>query len=66
MRAQKEDLLRKPTTTFYGRLPRALLLKIERVMITVVEFRAKQATGSQYLLTDKSYDNYFFIGNDLD
>ena len=29
MRAQKEDLLRKPTTTFYGRLPRALSLKIE-------------------------------------
>ena len=38
----------------------------ESSMITVVEFRAKQATGSQYLLTDKSYDNYFFIGNDLD
>ena len=31
MRAQKEDLLRKHTTTFYGRIPRALLLKIERV-----------------------------------
>ena len=38
----------------------------EGSMITVVVFRAKQATGSQYLLTDKSYDNYFFIGNDLD
>ena len=35
-------------------------------MITVVEFRAKQATGSRYLLTDKLYDNYFFIGIDLD
>ena len=35
-------------------------------MITVVEFRAKKATGSQYLLTDKLYDSYFFIGIDLD
>jgi hypothetical protein len=35
-------------------------------MITVVGFRAKQATGSQYMLTDKLYPNYFFIRIDLD
>ena len=35
-------------------------------MITVVEFRAKQATGSLYMLTDKFYTNYFFIRIDLD
>ena len=27
-------------------------------MITVVEFRAKQATGSRYMPTDKFYANY--------
>ena len=35
-------------------------------MITVVELRAKQATRSRYMPTDKSYDNYFFIEIDLD
>ena len=35
-------------------------------MITVVQFRAKHATGSQYMLTDKLYGNYFFIWIDLD
>ena len=30
-------------------------------MITVVEFRAKQATGSKYMPTGKLYANYFFI-----
>ena len=35
-------------------------------MITVVEFRVKQATGSWYILIDPGYDNYFFIGIDLD
>ena len=34
-------------------------------MITVVEFKAKQATN-WYILTDKLYSNYFFIGIDLD
>ena len=35
-------------------------------MITVVEFRAKQATVCWYMLTDKLYTNYFFIEIDLD
>jgi hypothetical protein len=35
-------------------------------IITVIEFRAKQATGSRYMLADKSYAIYFFIGIDLD
>ena len=35
-------------------------------MITVVEFRTKQATGSRYMPTDKFYNNYFFIKIDLD
>ena len=30
-------------------------------MITVVEFRAKKATGRRYMPTDKFYANYFFI-----
>ena len=30
-------------------------------MITVVEFRAKQARESRYMPTDKLYANYFFI-----
>jgi hypothetical protein len=34
-------------------------------MITVVEFSAKQATGSRYMPTDKLYTNYFFIKIDL-
>jgi hypothetical protein len=28
------------------------------IMITVVEFRAKQATGSKYMPTDKLYDDF--------
>ena len=35
-------------------------------MITVVEFRAKQPTGSRYMPTDKLYANYFFIKINLD
>ena len=35
-------------------------------MITVVEFRVKQARGSWYTLIDTGYANYFFIGIDLD
>ena len=35
-------------------------------MITVVEFRAKQATGSRYMPTDRLYANYFFIKIELD
>ena len=35
-------------------------------MITVVEFRAKQGTGSRYMTTAKLYANYFFIKIDLD
>ena len=35
-------------------------------IITVVEFRAKQATGSRYMPTDKLYTTYFFIKIDLD
>jgi hypothetical protein len=35
-------------------------------MIAVVEFRAKQATGSRYMPTDILYANYFFIKIDLD
>ena len=35
-------------------------------MITVVGFRAKQATGSRYMPSDKLYANYFFIRIDLD
>ena len=35
-------------------------------MITTLEFRAKQATESQYMLTDTLYANHFFIGIDLD
>ena len=34
-------------------------------MITVVEFRANQATKSRYVPTDRLYDNYFFITIDL-
>ena len=32
-------------------------------MITVVDFRAKQATGSRYMPTDKFYAYYFFYQN---
>ena len=35
-------------------------------MITIVEFRAKQSTGSRDMPTDILYDNYFFIKIDLD
>ena len=35
-------------------------------MITVMEFRPKEATGSRYMPTDKLYTNYFFIEIDLD
>ena len=35
-------------------------------MITVVEFGAKQATGSRYMSTDKLNGNYFFVEIDLD
>ena len=35
-------------------------------MITVVEFRAKEATKSRYMPTDELYVNYFLIKTDLD
>ena len=35
-------------------------------MITVVEFRVIQATGSKYTLTDELYAKYVFIEIDLD
>ena len=41
------------------------ILHIHISMITVVEFRTKQATESRYMLTDKFYTNYFFIKIDL-
>ena len=34
-------------------------------MITILEFRAKQATGSRYMPTDELYVNFFFTENDL-
>ena len=43
-----------------------LIFTILTSVITVVGFRAKQATGSQNILTDKSNANYFFIWIDLD
>ena len=35
-------------------------------MTTVVDFRAKQATGNKYMPTDKLYANYFFIKIDFE
>ena len=46
--------------------PINLRFVINICMITVVEFRAKQATGSRYMPTDKLYANYFFIKIYLD
>ena len=43
-----------------------VILAIYNSMITIVEFRAKKATESRYMVTDKLYTNYFSIKIDLD
>ena len=53
--------LHNPTDIVYP-----INLRFVIIMITAVEFRAKQATGSRYMPTDKLHANYFFIKIDLD
>ena len=53
-------------TNTYHRSIKVHTQEAQNSMITVVEFRAKQATGSWFILTQKLYANFFFIRIDLD
>ena len=53
-------------TNTYHRSIKVHTQEAQNSMITVVEFRAKQATGSWFILTEKLYANFFFIRIDLD